>query len=209
MNRPFGWDFSEISYVIKEENLDSVDENEEDDDENIVANEAKVIIESRTRSGGIKGAQTEFEELKVAQDKLREDFYQDLMKRYENNEIIVGENQNKNQLDLEKVECYKSQSELPKEYKRGQLFFDEQNLALLVPTKFDPDEGFGVMAFHLYTIKNIFMTFEQNQVYMRINFHTPAQQMKDIKHPDYENDEDNLFIKEITMKCENGGAKLQ
>lgn len=92
--------------------------------------------------------------------------------------------------------------------KEGSAYFDQNKLSLLVPIQNKHGQTVYI-PFHLYTIKNVFLNCENKVVYLRVNFHTPLQYGKDIVVPVLDEGMQTIFVKEITLKSESGGSKLQ
>lgn len=142
------------------------------------------------------------------QEKLFKTKFEEFKKKFDNDELKLGGNENLKQIKLANALAYQSRKDFPAKYnKRDQAFFDVAKSVLLVPYELDGERY--AIPFHLYMIKNASMNLEKNVAYLRVNFHTPLQFGKDIIVPNYESKQDALFIKEITIKSETGGHNLK
>lgn len=132
-----------------------------------------MITSTRTRSGKTV-AVTIDDEIKSHQQSLFEKQYDELRRKYEKNEIVIGEQGNEYCFNVANCQSYKSTKDYPlQKIKQGVAMFDEMRLTLLVPMHITGKLRY--IPFHLYTIKNVFLNFDKNVVSLRINFHTPAQ----------------------------------
>lgn len=77
-------------------------------------------------------------------DKIKE-----LKRRYEKGEISVSSKKHKIK-NMGTIQAYSSIKKLPSSLKKGSLFVDEENFAILVPTNRDQ-----FVPFHISTINNV------------------------------------------------------
>jgi len=107
-------------------------------------------------------------ERKKQQEELQERNLEVNKERLANNDIGM-EDQEKTLKQGTKLCSYTSTNELPKkEVKPGEIYLDRSKDTLLLPIC-----GQHV-PFHLFTIKNLSLNTEQNDQYLRINFHVPG-----------------------------------
>jgi nucleosome binding factor SPN SPT16 subunit len=70
-------------------------------------------------------------------------------------------------------------------------------------------KSLGEVPFHLSTIKNIFLSIDKSTVSLRINFFTPSVAQKNIRFPDTEHHRNVMYLKELCLREEAGGHRLQ
>ena len=88
--------------------------------------------------------------------------------------------------------------QIPTNLVKGQLYVDEKHETILVPLN---TEQF--VAFHVSTINNLNVSKQSDGqwTYLRINFHTPSPgKSGNLLFPDFENDPEVVFLKELTLK---------
>ena len=81
--------------------------------------------------------------------------------------VIKFASKKKKVKDMETLVAYKSQSELPKDYRPGKIYVDTKKLAVLIPnspTTFIP--------IHVGCIKSVSESVQAKWAILRINFHT-------------------------------------
>jgi len=130
--------------------------------------------------------------------------HDDLKQRYESDALKLGEDLSYKQFNLRSVKAYKDPEDIRQKANKNGLVFDHSANAIIVPVC-HPDGSVDYAPFHVRMIKNSSVTVDKSVTYLRINFHNPTSMAasKDVQVP-LLTERSMLFIKELTMKSENG-----
>ena len=103
-------------------------------------------------------------------------------------------------IEVNKIECYKSDKELPRDLKPNLIYIDTKTNSILLPIN-----GKHV-PFHICILKSVVKNEEGNFASLRFNFHLPGGAAT-INFPKYP--EPTVFVKEMYFRSQNKGRVFE
>jgi len=196
--------FGEVSYFINDEEEEKKGESKDTKEESKtggrshetkihdelkeITDNQDVIRSSRLREKNVAVHQND-EARKENQVNLLNQKLEELKIRLNNDEITTEKRKEKAR-DMSKIQAYANPDHIPRDLKPGVIYVDKNHDCVLLPMKQE------FVPFHISAIKNVYLSTEGNNYYLRFSFNTPGGGMA---FPDMSG-ASAIYIKDLIFK---------